>query len=130
MSKGYVACYNDWAIKTSQKVQQLHWKNHLELVDCCECTYNLRRTFQTLRIFRLGELVDNRKSVFHVPINPYLHTYYFLPLAMLILCVYGLWEQSKLVGGGIAVFVVGLVSTAIILRDMRPVSNRLGIAMC
>lgn len=88
-----------------------------------------QKNFPDLTKFSVGELVDNRESVFHVSINPYLHTYYFLPLAMLILCVYGLWEQSKLIGGGIAVIVVGLVTTAIILRDMKPVSNRLDIVM-
>jgi len=62
--------------------------------------------------------------------KPYLHTYHFLPIAMLILCVYGLWERSKLVGAGLAVLVVSCVSTAIILRDNRPVSNLLDIFMC
>ena len=46
---------------------------------------------------------------------------------MLILCVYGLWEQSRLVGVGLAVLVVSLVTTAIIMRDTKPVSNLLDI---
>ena len=49
---------------------------------------------------------------------------------MLILCVYGLWERSKLVGAGIAVLVVSLVTTAIVMRDNRPVSNLLDTFMC
>lgn len=44
---------------------------------------------------------------------------------MLILCVYGLWEQSKRIGAGLAVLVIGLVGTAIILRDTKIVRNLL-----
>lgn len=83
-----------------------------------------------LTILSAGELVDNRESVYHVPMEPYLHTYYFPPLAMLILCVYGLWERSKRIGAGIAVLVVSLVTAAIILRERRPVSNLIDIVMC
>jgi hypothetical protein len=42
---------------------------------------------------------------------------------MLILCVYALWERSTLVGAGLAVWVVGCVTTAIILRDNKLVSD-------
>lgn len=48
---------------------------------------------------------------------------------MLILCVYGLWEQSKRIGAGLAVLVIGLVGTAIILRDTKIVRNLLDILM-
>jgi hypothetical protein len=48
---------------------------------------------------------------------------------MLILCVYGLWERSKTVAAGLGFLVVSLVTTAIILRDTRPVSNLLGMVM-
>ena len=44
---------------------------------------------------------------------------------MLILCVYGLWERSKLVGAGLTVLVVSLVSLAIVMRDKKPVRNSL-----
>jgi len=49
---------------------------------------------------------------------------------MLILCVYGLWEQSRLVGGGIAVLVVSLVTLAIVMRENKPVGNLLDTVMC
>lgn len=48
---------------------------------------------------------------------------------MLILCVYGLWEQSKIVGVGLGTAVVVLGTTAIMLRNTRPVGNLLDIVM-
>jgi hypothetical protein len=49
---------------------------------------------------------------------------------MLILCVYALWERSRLIGGGIAVWVVSCGITAIILREKKPVSNLLDKVVC
>lgn len=50
---------------------------------------------------------------------------------MLVLCVYGLWEQSKLVGAVLVVLVVGGVSaaigTSIGLREKKLVGNLLHI---
>jgi hypothetical protein len=49
---------------------------------------------------------------------------------MLILCVYALWERSRLIGGGIVIWVVSCMTTAIILRDKKLVSDPLDIIMC